>query len=139
VFASLDEAEAHAASSAPADDGDTVVVVVRLNTVHDGNHLQLLRVLAQVGARGAIVLYGYGAPPALDTMRAAGMVVRREPVAAPDFAQLIRSMVYLGADDDPQRRPAPSSRGAAIRTTRWPRWPRPPPTCCANARATSPS
>jgi hypothetical protein len=105
VFASLDEAEAHSASSAPADDADTVVVVVRLNTVHDGNHLQLLRVLAQVGARGAIVLYGYGAPPVLDTMRAAGMVVRREPVAAPDFAQLIRSMLYLGTDDDPSTVP----------------------------------
>jgi DNA-binding transcriptional MerR regulator len=114
VFTSLDEAEAHAASTPAADEGDTVVVVARLNTVHDGNHAQLLRVLEQAGARGAVVLYNYGAPPALDAMRAAGLVVRREPVAAPDFAQLIRSMVYLGADDA-----APDAPGALIPRRRY--------------------
>lgn len=98
VFTNLDEAEAHVASAAPPSEGDTVVVVARLNTVHDANHLQLLRVLAQAGARQAVVLYGYGAPPVLDAMRAAGLVVRREPLAPTDLAQLIRSMVFLGTD-----------------------------------------
>ncbi|RYY77846.1 MAG: MerR family transcriptional regulator, partial [Comamonadaceae bacterium] len=94
VYADLDEADADETPAAGA--GGKVVLLARMNIVHDSHHAQLLRLIDRSGATGAVVLYNYGAPPALEALRAAGLVVRREPVPAPDFAQLIRSMLYVG-------------------------------------------
>jgi DNA-binding transcriptional MerR regulator len=97
VFAGLDDAAAHEGLPAGPDTEDAVVVVARLNAVHEATHVQLLQVAKRFGARGVVVLYNYGAPPVLDAMRAAGLVVRREPVVAADFAHLLRSLVAVPA------------------------------------------
>jgi hypothetical protein len=45
----------------------------------------------------AIVLYQCGAAPAVDALRASGMIVRREPVSDAEPAELIRSQVVVDA------------------------------------------
>lgn len=92
VFIDLDAVEAQPAAGDAAD-----LLLVRLHTLHAGTGAQLARVIAQLGVRQAIVVYQFGAPDAVDALRAAGMIVRREPVADPELAELIRSEVVVDA------------------------------------------
>jgi MerR family transcriptional regulator, light-induced transcriptional regulator len=96
VFADLDAVEAQAAS-VPAEGGDPDLLVVRLDTLHASAGEQLARVVAQLRVKQAIVLYVYGAPDLVDALRAAGMIVRREPVSDAELAELIRSELVVDA------------------------------------------
>jgi DNA-binding transcriptional MerR regulator len=93
VFADLADAQAHTAT----DNGKPgeVLLLVRLNIVHVGIYEQLAQVLAKLQVGRAIVLYSYGAEPVLASMRASGMLLRREPVSDDELAQLVRSLVVV--------------------------------------------
>jgi hypothetical protein len=93
VFTDLDGVEAQP----PAGEQRADLLLVRLHTVHAGTGTQLARVITQLGVRQAIVLYQFGAPAAVDALRAAGMIVRREPVRDEELAELIRSEVVVDA------------------------------------------
>lgn len=96
VFADLDAVEAQAVHP---DEGarPTDLLLVRLITLHATTGEQLARAIAQLGVKHAVVLYLYGAPAAVAALRAAGMIVRREPVDEADLAELIRSQVVVDA------------------------------------------
>ncbi len=91
VFASLDDVPAAATQDAPGVD----VLLVRLHAVHATSGAQLARVVAQLRAQCAIVLYTYGAEAVVESLRAAGMLVRREPLRDTELAELIRSVVLV--------------------------------------------
>ena len=105
VFADLADAQAHG-QTLGSDGG--ALLLVRLNIVHVGVYEQLAQVLAQLQVGRAIVLYNYGAEPVLATMRAAGMLLRREPVADEELAQLVQALVVV---DPGQALPALASGG----------------------------
>lgn len=93
VLADLADAQAHAepVAGTPGDG----LLLVRVNIVHVGVYQQLAQVLAQMQVGRAIVLYSYGAEPVLASMRAAGMLLRREPVSDEELAQLVRALVVV--------------------------------------------
>lgn len=93
VFADLDAVEAQPAAAPAAGDAD--LLLVRLHTLHAGTGAQLARVIAQLRVKQAIVLYQYGAGDAVDALREAGMIVRRDPVGDEELAELIRSQVVV--------------------------------------------
>jgi DNA-binding transcriptional MerR regulator len=93
VFADLADAQAHdgPVSTTPGN----ALLLVRLNIVHVGIYEQLAQVLARLQVARVIVLYSYGAEPVLASMRASGMLLRREPVTDDELAQLVRSLVVV--------------------------------------------
>ena len=114
VFTDLDEAEAQA-RSAPAPVGEGLVLLVKLNTISNRSYEQLARTMALLGVGRAIVLYNYGAESLVAALRATGLIVRREPVADEDFAELIRSIVVV----DPGASMAVAGRSALIPGRRY--------------------
>ena len=92
VYADLADAQAQAGPLGLPGDG---LLLVRLNIVHVGVYEQLARLLAQMQVGRAIVVYSYGAEPVLATMRAAGMLLRREPVSDEELVQLVRALVVM--------------------------------------------
>jgi DNA-binding transcriptional MerR regulator len=94
VFTDLDGVEAQPVQPTAAEQRADLLLV-RLHTLHAGAGTQLARVITQLGVRQAIVLYQFGAPAAVDALRAAGMIVRREPVPDEELAELIRSEVVV--------------------------------------------
>lgn len=99
----------------PAAARDPDLLLVRFNTLQAGAGEQLARAIAQLRAKQAIVLYVYAARATVDALRAAGMIVRREPVAEADLAELIRSQVMLDAAGSV----APPQTGALIPPRRF--------------------
>lgn len=96
VFADLDAVEAQPpAFGAPDDAPDLLLVHCHELRATVGE--QLARVIAQLRAKQAIVVYRFGAPDAVEVLRAAGMIVRREPVGDEELAELIRSQVVVDA------------------------------------------
>lgn len=95
MFTDLDAVEAQPAEADAAPSAD--LLLVRLHTLHAGTGAQLARVIAQLRVRQAIVVYQFGAPDAVDALRTAGMIVRREPVADAELAEQIRSEVVVDA------------------------------------------
>lgn len=96
VFPDLDAVESQPVAPETADRAPDLLLV-RLHTLQAGAGAQLARVIAQLRVKQAIVLYQFGAQPAVDRLRAAGMIVRREPVADTELAELIRSRVVVDA------------------------------------------
>jgi MerR family transcriptional regulator, light-induced transcriptional regulator len=96
VFADLDAVEEQPNPATPGSAGADLLLV-RLHTLHAGAGAQLARVVAQLGVRQAIVLYQYGAFAAVEALRDAAMIVRREPVSDVELAELIRSQVVVDA------------------------------------------
>jgi MerR family transcriptional regulator, light-induced transcriptional regulator len=96
VFADLEAVEASPVQ-APAAAREPDLLLVRFNTLQANAGEQLARAIAQLRAKHAIVLYVYAARTTVDALRAAGMIVRREPVGEADLAELIRSQVVVDA------------------------------------------
>ena len=90
VYVDLGEA---AADTAPAPAAD--VLLVRLNAVAAGTRERIQALAARIQARHVIVLYNFGAAPSLAQLRAAGWMLRREPVDDAELGELIRSSTYV--------------------------------------------
>lgn len=93
VFADLADALEHGVPL--ADEPGTGLLLVRVNVVHVGVYEQLAQLLAQLQVAGAILVYSYGAEPVLASLRAGGLLLRREPVSDDELAQLVRSLIVM--------------------------------------------
>jgi MerR family transcriptional regulator, light-induced transcriptional regulator len=91
------------------------LLLVRVNAVHRSMQDQLLRALELWQAPRAILLYNYGAAPALEALQRAGVLLRREPLADADLAHLVRSGLVV----DAARSLAPATPGATIPPRRY--------------------
>lgn len=94
VFSDLESVEA-SSMKLPAEARAPDLLLVRLNTLPANAGEQLAWAIAQLRAKHAIVLYVYAARTTVDALRAAGMIVRREPVGEAELAELIRSQVVV--------------------------------------------
>ncbi len=79
------------AADAPA------LLLARLNALHPRSHEQLLEVVDRLRPGRVIVLYNFGAEALVESLRAAGIQVRREPVLDAELAELVRSEVVVEA------------------------------------------
>ncbi|MEO7296698.1 MAG: MerR family transcriptional regulator [Candidatus Limnocylindria bacterium] len=84
VFDDLDHAEKDVARSGAVD-----VLVVHVVSLHAPVTERVLALRAELPAAAVVAVYSFGAEAAANTLRAAGVVVRREPVAGKELAQLI--------------------------------------------------
>lgn len=83
------------ADETPAEGVDTLLL--RMNTVPAGAPARIGTLARRLGARHVIVLYNFAAAPAVGELRAAGCILRREPVDDEELAELIRSFTYVDA------------------------------------------
>jgi DNA-binding transcriptional MerR regulator len=100
VYVDLEEAAAPAADTDAqvlGAEGETGILLVRLNTVHSRTYGQLMAAIARQRVQRVIVLYNYGPQALIEALRSAGLMVRREPVPDAELAELIRSVLLLDA------------------------------------------
>ena len=90
AFSTLDEAVADAA----AEDARADLLLARVNALQPGAVAQLDALMRAVDARHGVVLYNFGADATVAALRAAGFLVRREPVDDAELAQLLRSVTW---------------------------------------------
>ncbi len=94
VFANL---QAVQEAAPPAPDEAPALLLARLNALHPRSHEQLLETVDRLGPGRVIVLYNFGAEALVESLRAAGIQVRREPVSDAELAELVRSEVVVEA------------------------------------------
>lgn len=115
VLVDLQDLEAMA-RGAPEARVQADLLLVRVNTVHADLPLRLAGAAAALGIARVIVLYAYGAERAVEELRAAGMLVRREPLANADLARLIDAVLLA----DPAQALPRGSGGDVIPPRRYP-------------------
>jgi len=93
VFVDLAEAAADVEPLQTGSGEETGLLLVRLNTVNARTCEQLMTAVARQGVQRAIVLYNYGPQALTDSLRSAGLTVRREPVPDAELAELIHAVV----------------------------------------------
>lgn len=91
IFPDLDAALVEPLSTAPE------FLVVRANSLHALVLAQLHRLIDRTPIRQVIVLYHFGQEHVVESMRRAGMVVRREPVSDFELADFFRSSLLMDA------------------------------------------
>jgi hypothetical protein len=84
VFDDLSHAERDMARAGPAD-----VLVVHVRTLHSAMAERIVRLRHSLPALNTIVVYSFGAEVVPESLRAAGMTVRREPVTGKELAGLV--------------------------------------------------
>lgn len=84
VFDDLADAEREVTRCGAAD-----VLVVHVASLHPSVTKRVIALGADLPAATVIVIYSFGAEPAADALRAAGVTVRREPVTGKELASLI--------------------------------------------------
>ena len=99
VFADLAEAEREVARC-----GATDVLVVQVASLHTSVTERVLALRASLPAQLVVVIYSFGAEPAAQALRAAGVTVRREPVSGNELAKLIVAS-----------KPVPATRASDLR------------------------
>jgi DNA-binding transcriptional MerR regulator len=92
----LDQGEAvDDETSTPAAD----MLLVRLNAVVPGTRERIEALAARIRSRHVVVLYNFAAAPSLAQLRAAGWMLRREPVDDAELGELIRSSTYVDTQE----------------------------------------
>ena len=89
----LDLAEAHADVSAAATD----VLLVQLPSLQPASAERVLALAARLQATRVMVVYAFGTEPVAESLRAAGAMVRREPVTGRELARLLSLAPALAA------------------------------------------
>ncbi|HSS64298.1 MAG TPA: hypothetical protein VLS27_07680, partial [Gammaproteobacteria bacterium] len=84
------------------------IVVLECPTVHDGTDRLVADAMSTLGARGAIVVYGFGARAALNTLRRGGVVTMRSPL---DSSELRRAALGLMEELSAAPRPPEEATG----------------------------
>ena len=72
-------------------------LLVRANSLHAVVQAQLHRLIERTHILQVIVLYHFGQEQVIESMKHAGMVVRREPVSDYELADLFRSSLLMDA------------------------------------------
>ena len=104
IFADLDAALAAGLGGPPQ------FLIVHVNSLHALVQVDLHRLLDAGQSPQVIVLYRFGQEHVVESMKRAGMVVRREPVSDYELAELIRSSLLV----DAPRAMAQTGLGATI-------------------------
>lgn len=91
TFKDLSEAATHRFGSTPD------ILLVRVNSLHLATQVALRRLVDQHRFPQVIVLYRFGQDQVVETMKLAGMTVRREPVSDAELADLIGSHLLIDA------------------------------------------
>lgn len=86
-FADLAEANAAVFQERPH------LLLVRVSTLHDSIRSEIQALAARQGAAHTLVVYGFAQETVLETMRVAGIQVRREPVSDHELSGLIASLL----------------------------------------------
>ena len=84
VFDDLDHAEREVARAGAAD-----VLVIHVASLHASMTERVMTLRNNLPAPNVIVVYSFGAEAVAESLRAAGVAVRREPVAGKELASLI--------------------------------------------------
>ena len=93
VFSDLDLAQRQSASvSDPVD-----ILFVRLSSLQPGSAERVLALRTTLRAVSTIVIYAFGTESVAESLRDAGVTVRREPVAGRELARLIATPCDAGA------------------------------------------
>ena len=71
--------------------------MVHVNSLHALVQVELRQLVEQSHIAQVIVLYRFGQEPVVESLRRAGMVVRREPVSDYELADLFRSALLVDA------------------------------------------
>ena len=103
VVADLDEAERELSRC-----GATDVLVIHVASLQKSVAGRVLALRAGLPAASVVVVYSFGTEPAADSLRKAGVTVRREPVSGNELAKLI-------VTQKPSSQPQPDSARAAPR------------------------
>lgn len=72
-------------------------LLVRVNSLHALVQVDLHRLIDQCNIPKTVVLYRFGQEPVVESMKRAGMVVRREPVSDYELADLISASLLVDA------------------------------------------
>jgi len=91
IFADLDAALAAGLAVPPQ------FLLVHVNSLHALVQVDLLRLIDRGDIPQVIVLYRFGQEQVVESLKRAGMVVRREPVSDHELAELIRSSLLVDA------------------------------------------
>ena len=71
------------------------ILLVRVNTLHDSIRSEIQALVLQQGVVHTVVVYGFAPETVVQTMRAAGMLVRREPVSDHELSDLIGTALLV--------------------------------------------
>ena len=71
------------------------ILLVRINSLHAVAQVEIHKLTEKCRALQVIVLYGFGQETIIQSMKRAGVIVRREPVSDADLADLINSMLLV--------------------------------------------
>jgi DNA-binding transcriptional MerR regulator len=92
IFADIEAAQSRSFER-PAE-----ILLLKVNTLHEIVMRDVQRITAKNTTTQVIVLYNYGREQVAHAMRAAGMLVRREPITDYELAELIRSVLTVDAN-----------------------------------------
>jgi hypothetical protein len=106
VLAVHDDLASAVSDTAPSADCD--VLLLHVPSLQPAAAEQALALAARIQALATVVLYGFGPEPVAERLRAAGAVVRRDPISANELARLVVGSVPTQASA-----PAPAAAGAA--------------------------
>ena len=96
IFEDLGEALTSSSQKKPQ------ILLIRINSLHASAALDIQKLAEQRGAVQVIVLYGFGQEYVIQSMRHAGMIVRREPVTDAELADLIGAGLLIDPGQNPR-------------------------------------
>lgn len=104
-------------SDAPAQDlrEPPDLLLVRVGSLHMATHTAVRRLVALYRVPHTIVLYNFGQQRVVEAMKAEGLIVRREPLADTELAELVRALLLV----DPRAPTHAADVGALIPPRRY--------------------
>lgn len=78
------------------------VLLIKVNSLQDGVFTDIQALVAQHTFAQTVVLYHFAPEVVVHAMRRAGLVVRRDPIADTELAELLQSVLFLPMDAAPQ-------------------------------------
>jgi len=73
----------------------TKILLLKVNTLHEIVMRDIQEITAKINVLQVIVLYNFGRDQVAQAMRSAGMLVRREPIADYELAELLQSVMQV--------------------------------------------
>lgn len=75
-------------------------LLIKVNSLHAGMQIDIHRLAQNCKAIQIIVLYNFGQENVIEVMKRSGMIVRKEPMADSDLADLINSALLMGTEKE---------------------------------------